>query len=115
MTSNILLLDCSKLQSTYDVMIAVWQYESKTQLNVTQDNLTAEIFSMYKKHTDIDADGLRDYLKEEYEFTIISPASLPYFKAFFQEIKNYHNHALTFKDTYHYICIKSDTLFLELE
>ncbi len=115
MTSKILLLDCSKLQSIYDVMIAVWRYEAKRQITVTQDTLTAEVLTMYKHDVSVDSTELSKYFETEYEFPVISQAAMPYFDAFCKELKTYHNHALRFKPTYHYICTHNDTLFLELE
>ena len=50
-------------------MIAIWRYEVKRQITVTQDALTAEVLTMYKRDASVDPTQLSKYFEREYGVT----------------------------------------------
>jgi|MDTC01.3.fsa_nt_gb hypothetical protein len=118
MTANILLLDCSNLQSIYDVMIPIWRYETRRPIPASLDSLTSEIINYYKTYRVKPATSytsVASYLQEQYEFPVITPIVEPHFAAFCKELYKYHKLAFVLSCDYYYICIKHNTMYLELE
>ncbi len=115
MTSNILLMDCSNLQSIYDVMIAIWRYETKGPVAITIDVLVELVLEEYKKDDTLSDDSVARFLEEEYGLPMITDGLMRYFATFCRHVKIIHESAKGMRGIYHYICLKDDTIYLELE